>query len=266
MTNDEGRTESGARSGPDTAASVPVSSFVIIAFTLSSSIFSTLPFHYGHPTQDQRPATHGGGRNAVKKIKRAGFVPAVIYGAKDPAQNIQVVARDLTKLLDHASSESVLVDVQIEDGANTRNRTALIQEVQHHPVSGAILHLDLHAVAMDELLTAEVNVETVGEAIGVSKGGGVLELILRSLEIECLPADLPESIKVDVSALQIGDSIHVQTLALPPGVTVLNDAELTVVSVAAPTVVEEPAAAVAEAPAQPEVLSDKKPETAAPAA
>jgi large subunit ribosomal protein L25 len=209
-----------------------------------------------------QPRTEAG-RNAVKKIKRAGFVPGVIYGAKDPALNIQVAERELAKLLDRASSESVLVDVQIQDGADTRNRTALIQEIQHHPVSGRIQHLDLHAVAMDELLTAEVNVETLGEAIGVRQGGGVLELILRTLEIECLPADLPESITVDVSALEIGDSIHVKTLALPSGVTVLNDGDLTVVSVAAPTVVEEPAAALPEAGAQPEVLSEKKPDAAA---
>jgi large subunit ribosomal protein L25 len=207
-----------------------------------------------------QPRTESG-RNAVKKIKRAGFVPAVIYGAKDPSQNIQVAERDLSKLLGRASNESVLVDVEIQDGAATRNRTALIQEVQHHPVSGAIQHLDLHAVAMDELLTAEVSVETLGEAIGVRQGGGVLELILRTLEIECLPGDLPESIKVDVSALEVGDSIHVKTLSLPNGITVLNDGELTVVSVAAPTVVEEPAAG-AEAGAQPEVVGEKKPETA----
>ncbi len=209
-----------------------------------------------------QPRTEAG-RNAVKKIKRAGFVPGVIYGAKDPARNIQFVEREMSKLLDHASSESVLVDVQIQDGANSLNRTALIQEVQHHPVSGAIMHVDMHAVAMDELLTAEVSVETTGEAIGVRQGGGVMELILRTLEIECLPADLPDSIKVDVSALEVGDSIHVKTLTLPTGVTVLNDGELTVVSVAAPTVVEEPAGAVAEAAAQPEVLSEKKPDAAA---
>jgi large subunit ribosomal protein L25 len=208
-----------------------------------------------------QPRTESG-RNAVKKIKRAGLVPAVIYGAKDPSQNIQVVERELSKLLGRASSESVLVDVEIQDGAATRNRTALIQEVQHHPVSGAIQHLDLHAVAMDELLTAEVSVETLGEAIGVRQGGGVLELILRTLEIECLPGDLPESIKVDVSALEVGDSIHVKTLTLPNGITVLNDGELTVVSVAAPTVVEEPAAAGAEAGAQPEVVGEKKTDAA----
>ena len=203
------------------------------------------------------------GRNAVKKIKQAGFVPAVIYGAKDPARNLQINEREVSRLLGHATSESVLVEVKIQDGDT---KTALIQEVQHHPVTGAIMHLDLHAVSMDELLTAEVAVETTGEAEGVKTGGGVLEVILRTLEIECLPADLPETITVDVSALNIGDAIHVGALALPKGVTVLNDAALTVVSVAAPTVVEETAPSTAEAGAQPEVINEKKPDTTAPAA
>ncbi len=179
------------------------------------------------------------GRNAVKKIKAAGFVPAVIYGAKDAAQNLQIVERELSQLLGHATSESVLVEVQCE---GRRHEDRADPEVQHHPVSGAILHVDLHAVAMDELFTVEVSIETTGEPEGVTTGGGVLEVTLRTVEIECLPGDLPEAITVDVSKLQIGDSVHVRDLVLPKGVTVLNDAELTVAHVAAPTVVEEPAA------------------------
>ena len=201
------------------------------------------------------------GRNAVKKIKAAGFVPAVIYGAKDAAQNLQIVERELSQLLGHATSESVLVEVNVKDGGT---KTALISEVQHHPVSGAILHIDLHAVAMDELFTVEVSIETTGEPEGVTTGGGVLEVTLRTVEIECLPGDLPEAITVDVSKLQIGDSVHVRDLVLPKGVTVLNDAELTVAHVAAPTVAEEPAApSAAPEGTQPEVLNEKKPEEGA---
>ena len=201
------------------------------------------------------------GRNAVKKIKAAGFVPAVIYGAKDAAQNLQIVERELSQLLGHATSESVLVEVNVKD---TGIKTALISEVQHHPVSGAILHVDLHAVSMDELFTVEVSVETTGEPEGVTTGGGVLEVTLRTVEIECLPGDLPEAITVDVSKLQIGDSVHVRDLVLPKGVTVLNDAELTVAHVAAPTVAEEPAApSTAAEGAQPEVVGEKKSEEGA---
>ena len=206
-----------------------------------------------------QPRTEAG-RNAVKKIKQAGLVPAVIYGAKDPARNIQIVERELARLLDHAASESVLVEVNLQDGGS---RTALIQEVQHHPVTGKVLHVDLHVVAMDELMDAEVQVETTGEAAGVTTGGGVLEVILRQLEISCLPGDLPESITVDVSKLNIGDSIHVKDLTLPRGVTVLNDGELSVVSVAPPTVVEETTPSTLAEGAQPEVIDEKKPDTAA---
>jgi large subunit ribosomal protein L25 len=200
------------------------------------------------------------GRNAVKQLKQAGFVPAVIYGAKDPSQNIQFNEREVSTLLGHASSESVLVEVQIEGyGA----RTALIQEVQHHPISRAILHVDLHAVAMDELLTAEVPIETTGDPVGVRTGGGLLEHGLRSLEIECLPGDLPTAITVDVSALVIGASLHVRDLVLSKGVTALNDPDLTVVAVAEPTVAEATETA-AETAAQPAAATaEKKPEEGA---
>lgn len=176
------------------------------------------------------------GRNAVKKIKQAGFVPAVIYGAKDAAQSLQLVEHEVAVALGHASSESVLVEIAIKGGVT---KTALIQEVQHHPVTRKILHVDLHAVSMDELLTAEVPVETIGEAEGVKTGGGLLEHTLRVLEIECLPGDLPTEITVDVSALKIGESLHVRDIKLPKGVTVLNAPDLTVAAVAEPTVVDE---------------------------
>ncbi len=199
------------------------------------------------------------GRNAVKKIKNAGFVPAVIYGAKDASQNLQLVEHEVSKALGHAASESVLVEVAVKGGFT---RIALIQEVQHHPVTRKILHVDLHVVAMDELMTAEVPVETIGEAAGVATGGGLLELTLRLLEIECLPGDLPDAITVDVSGLDIGDSVHVRDLVLPKGVTVLNDAELTVAHVGAPTVADDTTAATGtEGVAQPEVLTEKKPAT-----
>lgn len=205
------------------------------------------------------------GRNAVKQLKAAGLVPGNLYGAKVPAQALQFNARELGNLLDHAASESVLVEIAIE---GAESRTALIQEVQHDPVSRRVLHLDLHAVAMDELLTAEVPIETTGTAAGVATGGGVLQQSLRVLEIECLPGDLPDFISVDVSPLQIGESLHVRDLALPRGVTAQSDPDLTVVAVTAPTVVEEePAVGAAEAaPTQPEVIAEQKTEARAGAA
>jgi len=203
------------------------------------------------------------GRNAVKKVKAAGFVPAVIYGDKNQPQNLQIATRDINALMAHASSENILVDLEISDGPNKVSRLALIHEIQHHPVGRQILHVDFQAVSATETLTASVPIEPVGEANGVKNFGGLLSQNLHEIELECLPKDLPESIQVDVSALNMGESIHVRDLVLPNGVTSTLDGDLTVFAVAEPTVVEEPEPAAA---ATPEVIKEKKPEAGAPAA
>ena len=198
----------------------------------------------------------GTGRSAVRKIKKQGAVPAVVYGGKTKAEPLQVSRRDLSLLLSRASGENILVELEI-DGDKT-SRLALMQEVQHAPVGGDILHVDFHAVSMDEMIEAEVPLESTGIAEGVKTFGGLLEQNLRSLEIECLPRDLPDIVTVDVSRLNIGDSIHVREIPLPQGVTTRVPADLTVFSVLAPTVEEEPVAAEAEAPTAPEVITAKK--------
>lgn len=200
------------------------------------------------------------GRNAVNKLKSEGLVPGNIYGAKLPAQSLQFNAKELATLLDHAASESVLVEVAI---AGAEVTTALIQEIQHHPVTRRVMHVDLHAVAMDEVLTAEVPIETIGTAPGVATAGGVLQQSLRVLEIECLPNDLPDFVRVDISKLEIGDSLHVRDLVLPRGVTAKTDSDLTVLAVTEPTVAEEPVAGAVDAPTQPEVIAEKKTEARA---
>lgn len=206
----------------------------------------------------------GVGRSAVNKLKQQGLVPAVVYGGHDKPQTLQVNARDIGNLLSHATSEHILVDLQIADGGNTTSRLALIQEVQHDPIKGSVLHVDFHAVRADEKIHAEIPVEPLGEPAGVKNYGGILEIALHSLEVECLPKDLPEIIQIDVSALNVGDSIHVKDIALPAGVTARQDADLTVVRVAAPTVEAEPTpAAEAAAAAGPEVIKEKKEDAAA---
>ncbi len=201
------------------------------------------------------------GRTAVKKIKAQGLVPAVVYGGQAKPISLSLNAREITNLLSHAVSEHLLVDLEINDGGATSNRLALIQQVQHHPIRRDVLHVDFHAVKADELLHSEIPVETFGEADGVKNFGGILEHSMHSIEIECLPKDLPEIIRIDVSALGVGEGIHVKDVQFPEGVTARADGELTVVRVAAPKVEIEPAAG-AEA-AQPEVLKEKKDDKAA---
>jgi large subunit ribosomal protein L25 len=205
------------------------------------------------------------GGSVANQLKREGLVPAVIYGGKEDSLPLQVGARDITNVLSHALSENILVELEIENGGKTVNRMALIQEVQHATLSGSIVHVDFHAVNMDEELHTSVPIEPRGEPIGVKSFGGILEQSLRSLDIECLPKDLPEVLYIDVSGLNIGDSIHVRHIMLPDGVKAMEDADLTVFLVAAPAVVEAPAAVDAAAtPAQPEVIKEKKEEAAAP--
>ena len=202
------------------------------------------------------------GRSAVRKLKASGSVPAVIYGSKDKPEALQVSRRDINALLSHAAGENILVELEVAG----QSRLALVQEVQHAPVGGAVLHVDFHAVSQDEVIQADVPLEPVGTANGVKNMGGLLEQNLRSLAIECLPRDLPDVIRVDVSALDIGDSIHVREIQLPAGVTTRIQQELTAFSVLAQTVEEKTVAATAEAAAGPEVITAKKEEPEAGAA
>jgi large subunit ribosomal protein L25 len=199
------------------------------------------------------------GRNAVRKMRFRGAIPAVIYGANEAATNLELERKDIENLLSRAVSENILVDLEIRDGGKTINRVSLIQEVQHHPVRGEIIHVDFHAVSMTEEIDAEVVLEPAGEPIGVKTYGGLLQQSMRSLPIRCLPQNLPEMIIVDVSGLNVDESLHVRDLKLPPGVTAVPDEDLTVFLVSEPTVAEEPTAAIEEASA-PEVIKEKKPE------
>ncbi len=196
------------------------------------------------------------GSSAAKEIRRAGNVPANIYGSRMEPLNLEVNRREIETILSHAAGEHLLVDLQIEDKGQIRSSLSLIQEVQHHPVRGEVLHVDFHAVSATETIEAEIPVEAVGEADGVKNFGGILELILRSLTVRCLPQDLPEVIQVDVSALKVGESLHIRDLKLPSGVEAALDGEVTVVAVAEPTV---SAADTSTGEAQaPEVLKEKK--------
>jgi large subunit ribosomal protein L25 len=199
----------------------------------------------------------GVGRNSVKKIRAAGQVPAVIYGSTQEAMNLQLASRQISDVLAHATGEQVLVELEISSASGSASKLALIQNVQHHPVRGDILHVDFHAVAADEKMHAHVVVETVGESVGVKTFGGLLVTMLHSIEVECLPKDLPERIVVDVSALNLNDAVHLRDLKLPSGVSFRGDGDVTVLRVTSPNLTE--VAPSTEGPTQPEVLREKKP-------
>jgi len=180
------------------------------------------------------------GRANVRRLRRSNEIPAVVYGMKKSPVSLTLDEVTLLKSVKSGFHENALVKISIEDKGTAKVRTVLIKEIQRHSISSKLLHIDFNEIALDEKIKAHVPTEPVGEPKGVKEQGGVLEHILHEVEVECLPADIPEKIEVDVSELMIGDAIHVKTLPLGPKVIVLNDPELTVFAVAAPKVEEEP--------------------------
>src|SRR5690242_11723780 len=208
-------------------------------------------------------------RAEVKKLRASGRVPATIYGGQTKPQNLEVNYEEISDLLKHSVSENLLVDLAVENDARAK-RLAMLQEIQHHPLDGKVLHVDFHEIAEDEKVVISVPVETSGEPIGVKVDKGTLEHVLFKIKVRSLPKDLPELIVVDVSNLGVGQTIHLGDIAPPAGVEILGDKHISVVSVAAPRA-EEEVAAVTEGAAAPaaaaevEMTKEKKVE-AAPAA
>lgn len=206
------------------------------------------------------------GRTGVKKLRANRRVPAVIYGrCRAKPQNLELKEKEIEDLLEHSVSENILIDLKIE-GDTVPARLVLLREVQHHPLTGKILHVDFHEIGTDERVTVTVPVETTGEAIGVKTGGGVLEHVLFKLKVRGLAKDIPEVITLDVTHLNVGQAIHIGDIKPPPGVEILGDKQITVIAVSAPVAEVEEAAAEAAATTElgePEVIREKKEEEAA---
>jgi len=199
------------------------------------------------------------GKGAARTLRREGKVPGVIYGHDRTPEALTVDTSALNKMLVGISAGTTIVDVAIDDRAPVR---ALIREIQRDSLRpGQILHLDLYEIRTDEEITLEVPVHLVGIPDGVRNFGGVLDHSLRELEIEVLPADIPEHIDLDVTALTIGHSLFVRDIK-PEKFTVLNDPDTPICTVVAPRAEEAPAAAPEEAAAtaEPELIRKPKAE------
>lgn len=194
------------------------------------------------------------GSGAAKRLRRDGIVPAVIYGATQDNYSIQVNAREFSSLLKQTSADNFLVDLQIE-GAKEKTKLAMVQDMHQDPLSGAILHVDFHAVNENEPITATVPIELLGEAAGV-KEGGLLDQQLYSIEVHCLPTALPDGFEADISQLAIGDALHIKDLDVPEGVEFTLDGDVMIASIAEPRLAEDEDEEVA-AEGQPEVIGEK---------
>jgi len=209
-------------------------------------------------------------KNAARRVRMKGRIPAVVYGAAEPAVAIEVDPKQIQKILHSDAGHNSIFDLEIT--GSTAKTKAMIVDWQYEPIKGTLIHIDLKRIALDKVITVEVPIQLVGTANGVKNQGGILDQVLRELEIECLPGDIPSHIDVDVTKLSIGDVLRVSDLPHSDKLKFLTDEDTTVAHVvaireeAAPAA-EEVAAAAAAAPAEPEVVKKGKTETAeAPAA
>jgi len=203
-------------------------------------------------------------KNAARRVRVSGKIPAVVYGASQDSVAVTVDPRVITKILHSDSGHNTIFDLDITGSALVK---AMIVDWQHEPLKGHLLHIDLKRIAMDKTMTVSVPVQLVGVPVGVKAQGGILEHVLREVEIECLPSDIPSHLDVDVSALEINGAIHVSDLPHSGSIKFITDEGLTVAHVSAiREEVAEPEADAAATPAEPEVAKKGKGDEAAPAA
>jgi large subunit ribosomal protein L25 len=206
-------------------------------------------------------------KNAARRVRVSGKIPAVVYGAGQDAVAVAVDPKIITKILHSESGHNTIFDLEV---TGTGLVKAMIVDWQHEPIKGALLHIDLKRIAMDKMMRVSVPIQLIGVPTGVKNQGGILDHVLREVEIECLPSDIPSHLDIDVTGLEIHGAIHVSDLPHSGSIKFLADEGLTVAHVTAireeePTV-EEAAAAAGTTPAEPEVAKKGKTDEAAPAA
>ena len=180
----------------------------------------------------------------AKRLLRGGKIPGVLYGPKMETVNLEFDKREFSSRIGGLEGSHL---VRLKSSATSlADKVALVKDMQYHPISGEVIHADLYEVELTAKITVHVPLHFVGKAAGVVRGG-ILQPIEREIEVECLPLDIPEYFNVDVSALDIGDSAHIEDLVMPEGVTAIFESNLALVAVVPPTVEEAPAAAAAPA-------------------
>ena len=215
------------------------------------------------------------GKNEARRLRAGGRIPAVLYGGRDGGQAIAVDPKVLARILRTEQGANTLIGLNLPGGGDAR---VLVKEYQLDPITHELLHADFYRVAMDKLLRVQVTVVAHGEPKGVKQQGGVLDIVHRQIELECLPADIPNHIEIDVSDLMVGQSVRVKDVATNPKWKALSDPEMMLLHVIIPKVEETPApgveaaaAGAAATSAEPEVIKKGKKEeegaeAAAPAA
>ncbi|OAQ20580.1 50S ribosomal protein L25/general stress protein Ctc [Thermosulfurimonas dismutans] len=170
------------------------------------------------------------GKEMAKKLRRQGLIPAILYGPQTDPLPLAAKVNELKRILQRHRGESLIFNLTVVDNGNTSQRMALIKELQYHPVTDEIIHADFYEIRMDRPVEVDVPIKVVGKAKGVEKGG-LLELIMREITVSCLPNQIPDSIEVDVTELDIGDTLHVRDLTPPEGMKFVEDPDEPVVTI-----------------------------------
>ncbi|MGB3097248.1 MAG: 50S ribosomal protein L25 [Candidatus Deferrimicrobiaceae bacterium] len=192
---------------------------------------------------------HGSGKEAARKVLSLGKVPGVMYGKGLESRSIEFNRRDLEKFLSVARRGAVIVRLNVQDETEAKESYAVIKDIQTNPRTDRVIHVDFYEVAFGKKFRIEVPIRVKGKAVGIEQGG-VVEQVTRSLEVECLPKNVPEFLEVDVTPLEIGHSLHLEDVTFPEGVHPLEkDTRTTIVAVHAPRVEEVVSVATEEAAA-----------------
>ncbi len=206
----------------------------------------------------------GRGKGVARKLRATGRIPGVCYRRNAEPLAVSLDPRELDLVIRNSSTGiNTLIDLKVAGGGDFDGRQVLVKELQRNPISGAYLHADLYAVDLKQTIHVSVPIQLKGIAIGVTQSAGILDHATRELDVECLPNAIPEEFAVDVSELEIGDSIHVRDLEVLKGVEILNDPDVSIVSVVAPVAVEEEAPAEEELEAEGEGAPDAEAEAGA---
>ncbi len=194
------------------------------------------------------------GKGPSGRLRKTGYIPAILYGGKEKPQPLIVNTRDLERALSTEAGENVIISLKVGE---RDFRTVIVKDLQTDPVRGDLLHVDLYQISLKEKLKASVPIVVWGEAQGV-KEGGILEHRLREVEVECLPTEIPESIPIDIGDLRIGDSLHVKDLRVFGDIKILANGEEPVVSIVPPMAEVVAPPTPEEVVAEPGVSGEKK--------
>lgn len=196
------------------------------------------------------------GKGAARKLRQRGMIPGILYGGDDVAP-VTVDPKDILEVLSSHAGENAIIDLNVSGEKRKKERKVILRDIQYDTVKGHLIHVDLYEISMDEELEVDVPIELVGVPAGADHGG-ILTQLLQEITIKCLPDKIPDKFVLDVSRLEIGDSLHVSNLTIPEGVAVLDDLEAAVANIAAPRVEEVPAEEVVEEAVAGEAAGEKE--------